>query len=172
MSLPIPDLPLLDYRPCRAAIFAALLAVATASDANAQQQFTGQPRIIDGDTLAINGRALRLVGLDAPEADQTCTRAGTVTRCGDLAAFALAGIVESHWLTCDLAVNTLAEPLPVVCRLGGPKGIDLGATLVESGWALAAPDDPTYLAQQQTARANARGLWAGDFIPPWRWRQR
>ena len=166
------DLPPLASIPRHAAVLTAALALLWAAPASAQQQFTGRPQIIDGDTLTIGGRALRLAGLDAPEADQTCTRAGAATPCGDLAAFALAGLVESHWLTCDAATTAALDPLPVVCRLGGPKGIDLGAALVETGWALAVPGDPTYAAQQQTAQAAARGLWAGDFTPPWHWRAR
>jgi endonuclease YncB( thermonuclease family) len=34
--------------------------------------FTGQASVIDGDTLEIYGRRIRLFGIDAPESRQTC----------------------------------------------------------------------------------------------------
>ena len=33
----------------------------------------GQPRIIDGDTIELAGKKIRLHGIDAPEAKQRCT---------------------------------------------------------------------------------------------------
>ena len=33
---------------------------------------TGEPVIIDGDTIKIAGERIRLHGIDAPETDQTC----------------------------------------------------------------------------------------------------
>jgi endonuclease YncB( thermonuclease family) len=44
---------------------------------------SGVPRIIDGDTIRIGNTRIRLHGIDAPEARQTCTIAdGTEWRCG------------------------------------------------------------------------------------------
>jgi len=33
----------------------------------------GYPRIVDGDTVVVNGKNIRLQGIDAPETRQTCT---------------------------------------------------------------------------------------------------
>lgn len=33
----------------------------------------GYPRIVDGDTVVLNGKNIRLQGIDAPETRQTCT---------------------------------------------------------------------------------------------------
>jgi endonuclease YncB( thermonuclease family) len=32
----------------------------------------GYPRIVDGDTVVLNGKNIRLQGIDAPETRQTC----------------------------------------------------------------------------------------------------
>ena len=45
--------------------------------------FTGVPRIVDGDTLAIGSTKIRLEGIDAPETDQVCLNAnGAHWTCG------------------------------------------------------------------------------------------
>ena len=62
---------------------------------------TGKPRIIDGDTVEIAGERIRLNGIDAPEAKQTCLdEAGKRWRCGQEATFALLNLVGNHWITC------------------------------------------------------------------------
>lgn len=136
--------------------------------ATAQQPLSGPAEIIDGDTLIVAGHRVRLRGVDAPEPDQTCGAADTA-RCGDIATLTLAGIIESHWLTCFAAAPPPA-PIVATCRIGGAKGIDIGARLVASGWALVPPGDATYAAQQDAARSARRGLWQGAFTPPWQWR--
>jgi endonuclease YncB( thermonuclease family) len=40
--------------------------------------FTGVPRIVDGDTLAIGSTKVRLQGIDAPETDQVCLNANGI----------------------------------------------------------------------------------------------
>ena len=49
--------------------------------------------------LEIAGQRIRLYGIDAPEAGQTCV-AETQWRCGQQAAFALSNIIGSHWVYC------------------------------------------------------------------------
>ena len=56
----------------------------------AHADVTGKPRIIDGDTLEIAGERIRLHGIDAPEARQTCTdQSGKEGNCGQEATWAL-----------------------------------------------------------------------------------
>ena len=49
-----------------------------------------------------------------------------------------------------------------LCRAGGE---DLNAWKVEQGWALAHLRD-----EERAARAGHRGIWRGEFVPPWDWR--
>jgi endonuclease YncB( thermonuclease family) len=46
------------------------------AQAAADDEITGYPTVVDGDTLDFGGRAVRLFGIDAPELDQTCRAAG------------------------------------------------------------------------------------------------
>ena len=127
----------------------AALLLATPS---AAEDLTGRARVVDGGTLEIAGRHIRLAGIDAPADHDMC---GDV-RCGVQAAFALAEAIEQHWVDCTLLPGN--EPRPAVCRVGGPKGRDVNAAMVRSGWARAT--DAAYAADEAAARAAGRGLWA------------
>ena len=53
-----------------------------------QAAVVGQAWIVDGDSLRLAGRSIRLDGIDAPEWDQTCLDAGGQTwRCGRAASW-------------------------------------------------------------------------------------
>ena len=48
----------------------------------ASADLSGTALIVDGDTITISGNKIRLNGIDTPEKDQTCRRAGITWRCG------------------------------------------------------------------------------------------
>ena len=50
----------------------------------------GEARVIDGDTIEVQGQRIRLHGIDAPESRQLCRLDGEPWRCGKEAAAALA----------------------------------------------------------------------------------
>ena len=55
------------------------------------------------------------------------------------------------------------------CSLGQ---YDIGAAMVNAGWAVADPSqNDIYLPYQQQAINNRRGLWQGQFYMPWDWRE-
>ena len=68
--------------------------------APAYAQITGTATVTDGDTLRIDDTRIRLHGIDAPEAAQTCIIEDTVWHCGGEAALALAHLVADHTITC------------------------------------------------------------------------
>jgi hypothetical protein len=56
-----------------------------------------------------------------------------------------------------------------VCRSGST---DLGGAMVRAGLALASRQySNAYVAVETAARTARRGLWAGEFTPPWEWRR-
>ena len=95
---------------------------------------TGQPRVIDGDTLAIAGQRIRLHGIDAPERRQPCYRDGKPWRCGEDAAKALAGKIDHRPVTCEERDQGGYGRIVAVCYAGGD---DLNAWMVAQGLALA-----------------------------------
>ncbi len=51
-------------------------------------------------------------------------------------------------------------------------GFDIGANMVHTGWALAYRRySKRYVAIEEKAKAANRGMWRGEFVPPWEWRR-
>jgi endonuclease YncB( thermonuclease family) len=135
---------------------------------NALADITGKPRVIDGDTLEIAGERIRLHGIDAPEAGQTCRADGIEYRCGQQAALALADKIGQQAVSCQPKDQDRYGRIIAVCWLGAE---DLGAWMVSEGWALAYRKYSTdYVLHEGAARQDRRGLWRGEFQAPWEWR--
>jgi len=127
-------------------------------------------RIVDGDTLRLGDRTLRLSGIDAPERGQSCTdTGGRIFDCGAAAAAALSRLVNDRSVVCRVHGHERFGRGLGVCQAGGAE---LNGGLVMSGWAIAYGDSPGMLAAEATARLSGRGLWAGGFTRPEDWRRR
>jgi endonuclease YncB( thermonuclease family) len=133
--------------------------------------FSGVPRIVDGDTLALGSTKVRLEGIDAPETEQVCLNANGVRwTCGIDARDQLVAHIAGREINCksngvDAYKRTLA-----ICYLAGE---DLNGWLVQQGWALAyVKYSSIYRQVEEEARTNRRGLWQRAFIAPWDWRHR
>ena len=154
-------------------VLAALALAANAVRAQAPpERIEGLAAVIDGDSLVIEGREIRLFGIDAPESRQSCgPAAGAETEwaCGQAASDALAALVAGRRTACwprdiDRYGRTIAA-----CRAGGR---DLAAEMVRQGLALAYRRFSTrYVAEEDAARAARRGLWSGPFMAPADWRK-
>ena len=135
----------------------------------AAETITGEARVIDGDTIAVDGERIRLWGLDAPELRQTCRASVTSLPCGELARDHLIVLIHSRPVRCAIRGRGYYGRHLGVCYEGSA---DLNRALVEAGWAVIDPRYPsTYQAQQDGARAARRGVWATEFELPWVWRR-
>ena len=131
----------------------------------ASAELAGPARVIDGDTLRIGATQIRLHGIDAPEAAQTCTSAeGGVFACGSVATEALAALVGNASVACtpvdvDRYGRTVAR-----CAVAGR---DLGRGMVAAGYATAYRSFSTaYVPAEDDARRAGRGLWAAQMPDP------
>ena len=131
----------------------------------------GMPRIIDGDTIEVNGERVRLHGIDAPESKQECSRGdGNLYRCGEASTDALRVLVGAGPVRCEGSAYDRYKRLIAVCYSGS---INLNAEMVRQGWALAYRRySKDYVAAEVEAQEAKRGIWAGEFEPPWEWRRK
>ena len=153
------------------AVLAIAALLATVSTA-ASDQFTGLVRVVDGDTLIIHGRKIRLSGIDAPEARQNCLDANNQWYpCGQEATRALSQRISGNQVTCVL------NPTPD--RYGRALGTCwfsdnecLQSWLVRRGWAVAYRRySLQYLHEEDFARITRAGIWRGRFVMHWDWRR-
>lgn len=132
---------------------------------------SGQFTAVDGDSLRKGEQEYRLHGIDAPELHQTCTGAdGRDYPCGRMARDELRRLVARSALACALQDTDRYGRRVVTCRAGDE---DINAGMVGRGWAIAYRRHGTaYADEEKEARAARRGIWAGDFELPERWRER
>jgi endonuclease YncB( thermonuclease family) len=130
---------------------------------------SGNPLVLDGDTIDIRGVRVRLYGIDAPERDQSCKRAdGSTYACGQFARDALVAAIADGPVTC---VRRDVDPYGRMVGLCKGPGGDLGETLVAEGAAMAYRHfSRDYIDEEDRARAAHVGLWQGQFEAPWDYR--
>ncbi|BDG71243.1 hypothetical protein Rmf_11720 [Roseomonas fluvialis] len=125
-------------------------------------------RIVDGETIGLGERIVRLDGISAPARGEACRSAsGEAFDCGGAAAAALTRLVSGR---------------PVACRIVGQDsfgrglgqcdaaGADLNRALVGGGFAVATSS--ALRGQEAMARQTAQGLWANAAGAPPAWRSR
>lgn len=154
-------------KACHLLTIAALLAPVIGQAAD----LIGRATVIDGDTIEIHGQRVRLEGIDAPESSQTCRdrEAGVDVRCGQRASLWLADLIGTSPVSCTDAGRDRYGRMLAHCAVGGR---DLGAAMVEAGWALAfVRYSREYEPQEKAARTAKAGLWQWDFVAPWDWRR-
>jgi endonuclease YncB( thermonuclease family) len=132
---------------------------------------TGPARVIDGDTIVIDGRHIRLEGIDAPETAQTCGRRLLGWwNCGRAAANALDKLVAGHNVTCESRGTDKYNRMLGICFVDGR---DINAEMVRQGFAWAfVKYSKTYVQQEAEARASHVGIWQGESEPAWVYREK
>ena len=130
---------------------------------------TGPARVIDGDTLEIQGQRIRLHGIDAPESRQLCFIDGKPWQCGKDATNALTGKIARRLVTCEDLGRDRYKRIIGRCTVAGE---DIESWMVVNGWAVAYRRfSLNYVDQEADAQAARRGIWASEFVKPWEWRR-
>jgi endonuclease YncB( thermonuclease family) len=148
-------------RICSAFVFIFLLCLPAQG-----ASFSGTARVIDGDTLDIGDRRVRIFGIDAPERAQTCTRApAREWACGAWAEAEMKRRFGGRALTCtELDRDRYGR---TVARCEDASGDDVARVLTEAGAAFAYRRySHDYVEAEGRARAEAAGVWAGSAIRP------
>ncbi len=140
------------------------LALSTCSAAASSETFWGIGQAKDGDSLMVGSREVRLFGIDAPEFDQQCTRAGRSWACGSEARERLSQVATGRDVRCVSIEIDQHERYVSRCSVGGT---DLNRAMVASGYAVAYRRySLDYVSAEASAKAARRGLWSGEFEMP------
>ena len=146
-----------------------LIALAILVPSLAWADITGPVRVVDGDSLQVGDQQIRLHGIDAPEMKQTCRWPNKVIRCGMIARDAMLDLIAGAQVRCEQKDIDRYGRDVATCSAGG---FDIGANMVHTGWALAYRRySKQYVAIEERAEAAKRGMWRGEFVPPWEWRR-
>jgi endonuclease YncB( thermonuclease family) len=141
-------------------VVVALCAALIAMPAAAQQ------RVIDGDTIDLNGTRYRLWGIDAPESRQTCKDGWPA---GVEAKHELEELMEVGPIRCEDRGHDRYRRTISLCRAGGQ---DLGAAMVSTGMAWAFTRySSDYIGQERAAIGAQLGVHAHDCMKAWDWRR-
>ncbi len=148
---------------CRVAGLLLFQTALTAIPALAQSAY-GDAQAIDGDSLVVGGKQVRLFGIDAPEFDQQCQKDGSNWPCGEAAKAQLAELVAGQRVECRSQGVDQHNRILAVCTAGGES---LNQAMVEQGWAVAYQEfSDAYVAAQLYAKSNRLGIWGATFIMP------
>ena len=126
-------------------------------------------KIIDGDTIHLNGEKIRFSGIDTPEIKQTCAKNNEIIKCGILARELLIKIIANNKINCiregkDQYKRTLAE-----CFV---NDLSISSYLVKNGYAFAYRKySKKFIADEDFAKSNKLGMWSMKFEYPWDWRK-
>lgn len=88
-------------------------------------------RIVDGDTIVVDGQKIRVIGIDTPERGE----------CGyDSATLAMAALVDGKEVTLTPGAKDDTDKYDRLLRYVEVNGVDAGLTLIRDGWAIARYD--------------------------------
>lgn len=120
---------------------------------------------LTGDTMRIDGKTVRMAGIEAPELTQTCSRSnGSTWNCGQSALNALRQLTGRHTITCEIQYTDAFGHKVGRCRAGD---IDLAAEMVRNGHVFASSGlFATYGSEQAEAQSAKAGLWNGTSRSP------
>lgn len=143
-----------------------LLAIALPA---AALEVRGIARVVDGDTLNIEGLGVRLHGIDAPETAQTCKNAtGLDYACGEAATRRLKALADSREVICTGKEFDQYKRFVGICLV---SAVELNRTMVIEGHAWAfIRFSQDYAAVERDARVAKLGVFATENTAPWDFR--
>lgn len=132
----------------------------------------GQVTVVTASVLRMEGIYIKLLGIDAPDPEQTCAdRHGGPYRCGQRALTWLQNWLQGRPLRCHIVGKIERQRATGVCFTLDGK-YDVAAVVANAGWAVAYTQNTAiYAPYEEQAAANRRGLWSGRFYKPWDWRR-
>ena len=145
------------------------------------EEIYGIPKIIDGDTVHIKLKKIRLEGIDAPEIKQQCQKeflkiSATVGlnlnknySCGVISKTKLLKKIDKSQIKCIASSRDRYKRYLATCY---KNKINLNKWMVRKGFAVAYKRySKDYERDENYAKENKLGIWQGSFIRPEKWRK-
>lgn len=119
--------------------------------------------VVDGDSLEIGKKRIRLMGIDAPEYDQFCkNEKGRLYPCGRQSAQYLQDLIGHKKIRCLLHKKDKYDRELCTCYADSQ---DINAEMIKSGQAIVYLES-NYRSEQAKAQKEKKGIWRGIFIHP------
>lgn len=141
----------------------------------------GMPKIIDGDTVHIGNKKIRLEGIDAPEIKQQCKKPFLTISlrigfqfnknysCGTISKRKLIEKIENSKIKCISSTKDRYKRYLATCY---KNKINLNKWMVRNGYAVAYKRySKDYVRDENYAKENRLGIWEGSFTMPEKWRK-
>ena len=126
-------------------------------------------KVVDGDTIQINGEKIRFTGIDTPELKQTCIKEGIENPCGVTAKKILINKIGNNTVECISEGKDQYKRILAECFVNNES---LSSYLVRSGYAFAYRKySKNFIPDEDYARINKLGMWSMEFDYPWDYRK-
>ena len=140
---------------------------------------SGIAKVTDGDTIKINKKRIRLMGIDAPEKEQTCKKTWLSISlisfkkdyaCGQISTNWLKSKINDKFVICNYTIKDKYKRYIAECFF---DKTNINAWMVRTGHAVAYKKySKKFVAQENIAKKEKSGLWSGTFEMPWDWRKK
>ena len=161
--------------------FLTLIFIFFLTQASYGTEIYGLPKIIDGDTVHISAKKIRLEGIDAPEIKQQCKKPflkistfigfefNKDYSCGVTSKIKLISRIDNSKIKCISSSKDRYKRYLATCY---KDKINLNKWMVRNGYAVAYRRySKDYLRDEKYAKENKLGMWKGTFIMPEKWRK-
>jgi endonuclease YncB( thermonuclease family) len=126
--------------------------------------WASEVKVVDGDSLELNGTRIRLDGIDAPEFFQLCEdKNGKEYPCGQDSTTYLRDLIGANVPRCECNPQTDKYNRHICeCFVGD---VSLNQKMVYDGWARVYRSSK-YAANEENAAEQHRGIWQGRHMRP------
>ena len=157
-------------------IISSIFFILTYNDVRSENlnKISGFAKVVDGDTIKINSKKIRLYGIDAPEKKQKCKKTHLTISfmsftkdymCGEVSTQKLIKKINKQKLNCNILDVDMYKRLIGECF---KRNINLNSWMVSNGYAVAYRKySKKYVSDEINAKNNKLGIWQGKFEMPW-----
>jgi len=162
-------------------IISSIFFILTYNDVRSENinKISGFAKVVDGDTIKINSKKIRLYGIDAPEKKQKCKKIYLTISfmsftkdymCGEVSTQKLIKKINKQKLNCNILDVDRYKRLIGECF---KRNINLNSWMVSNGFAVAYRKySKKYVSDEINAKNNKLGIWQGKFEMPWDFRRK